>query len=294
MEIIGKVLGINTSDGMMNLLVVDAKKEQYNIKSPMVLSEVFLIGHIYQFIVDRVVAERVSYQIKEVYDVDQLEPEKSDMILRDFMAGSPLSLEESRTRIYENIEKIENEIIRTITKSLVDQYSDKFFIYPAATRMHHAYIGGLAYHCLGMIQMADSFMANYPYLKKDYLYAGILLHDIGKTIELTGPQNTEYTLSGQLLGHLVIGALEIEKVAASLGYENSKEVLLLKHMLISHHGQPQFGAAKKPCTPEALVLWYIDTIDSKFRVLGEELSKTEDGCYTDSIGVLDKMKIYKG
>lgn len=294
MEIIGKVLGINTSDGMMNLLVVGAKKEQYNIKSPMVLSEVFLIGHIYQFIVDRVVAERVSYQIKEVYDVDQLEPEKSDMILRDFMAGSPLSLEESRTRIYENIEKIENEIIRTITKSLVDQYSDKFFIYPAATRMHHAYIGGLAYHCLGMIQMADSFMANYPYLKKDYLYAGILLHDIGKTIELTGPQNTEYTLSGQLLGHLVIGALEIEKVAASLGYENSKEVLLLKHMLISHHGQPQFGAAKKPCTPEALVLWYIDTIDSKFRVLGEELSKTEDGCYTDSIGVLDKMKIYKG
>ena len=68
---------------------------------------------------------------------------------------------------------------------------------------------------------------------------------------------------------------------------------MLEHMLISHHGQPQFGSAKKPMTAEALVLWYIDTIDSKFRVLGEELEKTQSGSFTDNIGVLDRTKIYK-
>ena len=87
--------------------------------------------------------------------------------------------------------------------------------------------------------------------------------------------------------------MQIEAMAKELGYAECEEVLFLEHMLISHHGQPQFGSAKKPMTAEALVLWYIDTIDSKFRVLGEELEKTESGTYTDSIGVLDRSKFYK-
>ncbi len=100
-------------------------------------------------------------------------------------------------------------------------------------------------------------------------------------------------MDGQLLGHLVIGALEISKMAEGLGYGNRPEVKMLEHMLISHHGQPQFGAAKRPITPEAIALWYIDTIDSKFRVLGEELQKTAPNSFTDTIGVLDKTKVYK-
>ena len=195
--------------------------------------------------------------------------------------------------VFNSINKIENKIIKEITIRLVEKYHDSFFIYPAASRMHHAYVGGLAYHSIGMLKLADGFIDNYPYLRRDYLYAGIILHDIGKAIELTGIQGTEYTLDGQLLGHLVLGALEINKMACKLGVEDTNEVRLLEHMLISHHGQPQFGAAKKPATPEALALWYIDTIDSKFRVLGEELEKTEFGSFTDTIGVLDKIKVYK-
>ena len=144
-----------------------------------------------------------------------------------------------------------------------------------------------------MLKLAKAFIDNYPYLNKDYLYAGILLHDLGKTRELSGVQASEYTLDGQLLGHLVIGALEISKMAERLGYSEAKEVKALEHMLISHHGQPQFGAAKRPMTPEAVALWYIDTVDSKFRVLGEELEKTKSSHFTDTIGVLDKIKIYK-
>ena len=159
--------------------------------------------------------------------------------------------------------------------------------------MHHAYVGGLVHHCLSMLHLADAFIANFSYLNKDYLYAGIILHDIGKATELDGVVDTAYSLEGQLIGHLVIGAIDIANAAKELGYEGAEEVLLLKHMLISHHGLPQFGSAKKPMTPEALALWYIDTIDSKFRVLGTELEKVEKGSFTENIGVIDKMKIYK-
>lgn len=159
--------------------------------------------------------------------------------------------------------------------------------------MHHAYVGGLVHHSLSMLKMADSFIANYNYLKKDYLYAGVILHDIGKAIELDGLVNTSYTVEGQLIGHLVIGAIEIGKMAEKLGYGDAKEVLVLEHMLISHHGVPQFGSAKKPMTAEALALWYIDTIDSKFRVLEVELAKTNVGEFTDAVSVVDKMKFYK-
>ena len=293
MEIIGKVLGMNSSDGMINVAVSDPSKQIFNIKCSHEAASMFKIGRIYKFNVDQVFGERISYQLINAYDAENLDSVETDKILRSFLNTSPLSLEESKEKVYEYIEAIENDIIKAITMKLVKDYENKFFIYPAASKMHHSYVGGLAYHSIGMLKMADSFILNYPYLNKDYLYAGIILHDIGKIAELSGPQNTEYTLDGQLLGHLVIGALEIARVANELRFNGSKEVLLLEHMLVSHHGQPLFGAAKKPATPEALVLWYIDTIDSKFRVLGEELEKTNSGSFTDHIGVLDKSKIYK-
>lgn len=293
MEIIGKVLGMNTSDSMINIAVGDNEKQIFNIKCSYEQSEMFKIGRIYKFSVDQFFGERISYQLKEAYDVENLNYVETDKILRGFLNSAPISLEQLKESVFEYINSIQNEVIHSITKELVNKYEEKFFIYPAASRMHHSYVGGLAYHSIGMLKMADAFIENYDYLNKDYLYAGIILHDIGKIIELTGPQNTEYSLNGQLLGHLVIGAMEIAQMAEKLGFKDFKEVLVLEHMLVSHHGQPLFGAAKKPATPEALVLWYIDTIDSKFRVLGEELAKTESGSYTDHIGVLDKAKIYK-
>lgn len=291
MRLIGKVVAINTSDGMHNISIIDEDELSYNLKASIDVN--FLIGHVYVFEVKKNYGERISYQIEEYVKVDSLEISEADNILRKFFAHSELSLEESIKIIYEYIEKIDNEIIYNITKKLISENEKTFFVFPAASRMHHAYVGGLSYHAIGMLRLADSFIFNYPFLNKDYLYAGIILHDIGKTKELTGVEATEYTVDGQLLGHLVIGALEINKCGCELGYYNTKELRTLEHMLISHHGQPQFGAAKRPMTAEAVALWYIDTIDSKFRVLGEELEKTCNNSFTDTIGVLDKTKIFK-
>ena len=291
MELLGKVVASNVSDGLQNLAITDEMGNTWNLKAP--LEETFKLNYIYKFQCNKVIKERVSYTIESYLSIDNLDVAEQDEILRRFFPASPLTLQESIEIIESYLNQIQNEIIKKITEVILLEAKEKFYIYPAATRMHHAYVGGLAYHAIGMLRLAKSFLENYPYLKADYVYAGIILHDLGKIKELTGVEATEYTVDGQLLGHLVIGALEVNRVAIQLGFQNTKEVRSLLHMLISHHGQPQFGAAKRPMTPEAVTLWYIDTIDSKFRALGEELNKTEVDHFTDTIGVLDKVKMYK-
>ncbi len=293
MKVLGIVSAISQSDNMYNLIVKDKESNVYNLKINPSNSSGIKIGRLYEFICDEIVAERISYRIKEFKDAESFELEKRDQILREFYKSAPIEMKDAKEIVYSYIEKIDNKNIKDITLFLLKKYNDEYFIYPAAAKMHHAFIGGLAYHSIGMLKMSDGFINNYDYLNKDYIYAGIILHDIGKAIELSGVINTEYTISGQLLGHLVIGAMEIENAAINLGIKDSKEALLLEHMLISHHGLPQFGSPKKPMTAEALVLWYIDTIDSKFRVLGEELAKTKSEEFTEAIGVLDRSKIYK-
>lgn len=294
MELVGIVTSINSSDGMLNLIVSDKDRNINNLKISIEEGKNIKIGNAYCFqYEEHKGAERTSNKVISFKDVSELELKQRDKALRSLYRSAPFDLEYAEKEIKNYINKIDNKIIKDITNYLIKKYYDQYFVYPAASKMHHAYIGGLAHHCIGMLHMSEGFISNYNYLDKNYIYSGIILHDIGKAIELSGNINTEYTLKGQLLGHLVLGAMEISEAAKSLGYENSEEAMILEHMLISHHGVPQFGSPKKPMTAEALVLWYIDTIDSKFRVLGDELNRTDNGSFTESIGVIDKSKIYK-
>ena len=290
----GKIKSINSNDGMFNLLTTLPDKTDIHIKTEQTNTDI-KIGYIYKMKVARNSnSERNVYYLVEYKAVSKLKDlNEIDMAYRLYNNTCPYSLEELNTRINVYVESIENEVIYNITKTLLEENYKEFFIYPAAQRFHHNYVGGLAYHTLGMLDLVEGFLNTYDYLDKDYLYAGIILHDMGKVKEFSGVENTEYQVEGQLLGHLVMGGLEIARVARELGYEGMEEVLLLQHMVISHHGQPIFGAAKKPQTPEAVLLWYIDTLDSKFRVLGEELEKVAPGTFTDQIGVLDKVRFYK-
>lgn len=290
-----KVEAINYSDGQLNLLVVLEDGNKMNFKADLTYSNQLIVNCIYLFkVAIKINSERNSAHVVEFQDVSKLaDVEKKDLEFRKFLPQAHLSLLELEKRINVYLEKIENKVMYEITKSLLKDYRDDFFLFPAAQKFHHAYVGGLASHTLGMLDLIDGFLKNYDYLDSDYLYAGAILHDLGKTIEFTGLVNTEYGLEGQLLGHLVIGSQLINKKAAELGYEDTEEVLILSHMIISHHGQLAFGSAKKPATAEALLLWYIDTLDSKFRVLGEELDKISEGEFTEGIAVLERMKFYK-
>ncbi|MCR5647448.1 MAG: HD domain-containing protein [Acholeplasmatales bacterium] len=294
MVVIGKIIGINTSDGLINLTVEDKNKEIFNLKISSIYADKFKATDVFEFECTLDNRDgRVRYNIDSFKNVRDFEYEAKADALHSFYKSAPFSIKEAEDEITKYVNKISNKILKDIVNYLLDKFHDDFYIYPAATKMHHNYIGGLSYHVIGMLHLADGFLNTYSYLNSDYVYAGIILHDVAKVSELTEPINPQYSTEGQLVGHLVMGAIEVKMAAKELGYSDSEEALVLIHMLISHHGVPQFGAAKKPMVAEAMLLWYIDSIDSKFRVMEEELNNTEEKEFTQPIGVIEKTKIYK-
>jgi len=140
---------------------------------------------------------------------------------------------------------------------------DKLKRAPAASAMHHAYIGGLLEHTLSMAEAAVKVCEHYTALNRDLMLVGVLIHDIGKVDEFLYESNIEYSDAGRLVGHVSIGITIVEKKAAGIeGFP--KELLdLLKHYVLSHHGEPEFGAIRQPMTAEAIAIHYIDNMDAK-------------------------------
>ncbi|MDD4184876.1 MAG: HD domain-containing protein [Candidatus Izemoplasmatales bacterium] len=222
-----------------------------------------------------------------------LEDDEKERLLRKFYHYAPINLAKVRKGIEAKLEAIENQIVKDIAKIVYDKYQDDFYMFPAATKFHHAYISGLAYHTYSMLKLADGFLQVYPFLSSDLVYAGVILHDIGKILEFDTYEGSEYTIKGRLIGHITMGANLIDQAARELGYEESEEAMLLSHIMISHHYYGNFGSPKKPNTAEALIIHFLDNIDSKVCVLGEELELIETGNLTSPIGVLDRERYYK-
>ena len=134
---------------------------------------------------------------------------------------------------------------------------------PAAKTLHHAYIGGLLDHVVSLFRSCDLICRNYPQINRDLLLTGAFLHDIGKIHELAYNRSFSYTTRGQLLGHMVIELEMVHAKIAQVPNFPSELKTLVEHLIISHHGQYEFGSPKLPMFPEALVLHYLDDLDSK-------------------------------
>ena len=210
----------------------------------------------------------------------------------DFLEKAPLDKEALQEQLMEAIFEMENPNMQRIVRAIVTKYQDDFFVYPAASKNHHAFVSGLAYHVITMLRIAKSLCDIYPSLNKDLLYAGIILHDIGKVHELSGVVSTSYTLEGTLLGHITIMVSEIQETARELQIEG-EEVLLLQHMVLSHHGKPEWGSAKMPLLKEAEILHMIDNIDAKMNMLDRALDKTSPGEFTEKMFTFDHRSFYK-
>ena len=293
-KIIGKVESINKGQAFCNMTFILEDDSRVNVKIDDFDYSNIYVGRVYQIEVigvmkndDVVLKIKSSKPIEEVYSDLELEN-----VCMKFYKYAPIQMSILQKEIEKRIGQIVNPIIKEITNSIYDKNKNSFYTHPAGTKFHHAYVGGLGHHTLTMLKLADPYVEIYPFLNKDLIYAGIILHDMGKLKEITGVDG-EYTTEGQLLGHLVIEVVDINLEASKLGYENSEEAMLLKHMIISHHGQYNFGSPKKPMTAEAMLLWYIDSIDSKLTALGDELVNTNNGEWTTMINMLDKMKFYK-
>ena len=187
---------------------------------------------------------------------------------------------------------IKNPNISRLTRYLIKKHQEALLVFPAASKNHHDYASGLLDHVVSMLRLAKAISDLYPTLNRDLMYAGVILHDIGKVIELTGPVGTAYTVEGNLLGHITIMVNEIGQAAKELKIEG-EEVMVLQHLVLSHHGKEEWGSPKKPMIQEAEMLHYIDNIDAKMNMLTRALDKTQPGEFTERLFPLDNRSFYK-
>ena len=235
----------------------------------------------------------INYRGRKQMKVNQfrLATAEDGVKTQDFVDGAPLSPNEIQDELSHFILEIENAHLQRITRHLLKKYQDKFFTYPAASSHHHNFAGGLSYHVLTMLKIAKSLCDIYPLLNRSLLYSAIILHDIGKVRELSGPVATTYTVEGNLLGHISIASDEVAEAAKELGID-SEEVMLLRHMILAHHGKMEFGSPKLPHLKEAEILFFIDNIDAKMNMFDKAFKKTEKGQFTERIFGIDNRLFY--
>ena len=240
----------------------------------------------------KVVGKFKDYQGKMQLNITDIELAGEDIDKSAFYEKAKMSLEDLKETILNHVDMIENKVLKEVTSNIISKYYTPFFSHPAAVSMHHNYISGLAYHTYSMLMLANGYLKLYSYLNRDLIYAGIILHDIGKVIELSGAKGTEYTFEGKMLGHISIGSNIIYATARDLGYEHSEEVTLLNHIVLSHHGEMEFGSPKEPLIPEALVIHLVDLSDSKLAALDKEFAKIKKGEFTQAMNQFDRKSFY--
>lgn len=212
----------------------------------------------------------------------------------DFKEKSPVDIDDVRDYLEGMMFKIENATWQRIVRTIYRKFDKEFFVYPAAKTNHHAFESGLAYHTATMVRLADSIGDIYPVLDKSLMFAGIMMHDLAKCIELTGPDHTEYTVRGNLLGHISLINEEITKAIIELGIDDDKEeVIVLRHVVLSHHGLLEYGSPVRPQIMEAEIVHMIDNIDAEMMMMTTALSQVDEGEQTRRVFALDNRSLYK-
>lgn len=217
---------------------------------------------------------------------------KSKFKLEDYVPMAPISYDEIKSYFLKVINEVEDEEIKSFLIEIMNDYGHDLISYPASVGVHHEFINGLGYHLYRMLKSAVSLREVYKdSVNYDYLVAGVLTHDLGKIrcYELNDIGLAEgYTLENELHGHLVIGYKMVEE------YNLSREKKdMIQHLILSHHGTREYGAAALPMTLEAQMLHYIDTLDAKATIIEREMESLEENGISKRIWSLDNNKLYK-
>ncbi len=217
--------------------------------------------------------------------------------LHDFLPSSDRDPEEMMRELVGLIRSMEDPYLRRLLTLFVEdrEISRLLKMAPAAKNMHHAYLGGLLEHTLSLSRLILDVSRHYRNMNRDLLLTGAVLHDIGKIYELSYEKTFDYTDEGRLLGHIVKGVEMVEKKASMIPGFPEELKMLVKHMILSHHGHLEYGSPKRPKIPEAIMLYYLDDMDAKVqsvqRLIEEEREK--DSNWT-SYHRLYQRQIYKG
>ncbi len=227
------------------------------------------------------------------FKIISVQPTIDELVdLSNFRKVSPIPLKELEKRLDDYLKSFKDPDVSLITNTVIKHFYKKYVTYPAAVKIHHEFGSGIIHHSIYMADLADAVAKIYPQVDRDLLVAGALLHDIGKTIEYKDLPVPEQTAEGKLIGHISLMYAEFKNIVDSLNIK-SEVPLLLEHMILSHHGQLEFGSPVLPSTREALLLSMIDLLDSRMMVLDKAYAEVNPGEFTERIWSMDNVSFYK-
>ena len=200
---------------------------------------------------------------------------ESEIEFADYLPKTTKDIDELWLTLTNFVAGFENLHLKALVQSFLQdaEIAAAYRNAPAAKTLHHAYIGGLLDHVVSLFRSCDLMCRNYPQVNRDLLLTGAFLHDIGKIHELTYNRSFSYTTKGQLLGHMVIELEMLQSKLAGLPEFPGELKTLVEHMIISHHGEYEFGSPKLPMFPEALMLHYLDDLDSKMEAMRAQFER---------------------
>ena len=229
-----------------------------------------------------------------VQRIREVKPE-DDQNICDFVKAAPEEPQEMYDYIYATAESMQDSDLKRLCVKVLTDNKEKIMYYPAAQKNHHAQLAGLLYHMKRMLMTGEGVCSVYKNLNRDLVCAGVILHDMEKLNEIESGTDgiaTGYSYEGQMLGHIIQGVKKLDSLAIELDIPREKAIML-EHMILSHHYEPEFGSPKKPLFPEAEVLHYLDILDARMFDMEAALEATEPGSFSDRVWTLDNRKLYK-
>lgn len=234
-----------------------------------------------------------SYNGKTQLNITKMK--KTDSVKsEDFAPKSEYDGKAVFASLLNKVNNFKDSDLKAIVSDIMLKNRTALEVYPAAYRLHHAIVGGLMLHTASIVEMAEKTCCVYPNINRELLLSGAILHDVAKTFEMETSKSglcKGYTAGGELIGHLVKGAMYVEETANRLGV-SSEKAMLLEHMILSHHGVPEFGSPVRPMFLEAQILSSLDALDAEIFEFNQATSKIEAGEFTDRQWALDNRKLF--
>ena len=234
---------------------------------------------------------RMQLRVERIRAVER----RDDVDMSDLIPCAPEDGKKMLEEVVRAADHIADADLRRITCHLLDRAGDQLLTFPAAKQMHHAERGGLLYHTVTMLRAAKAIMTVYPRLNASLLVAGVIVHDLAKIDEMDADTLglvSDYSVDGKLLGHIVRGVVNIQTACEKTGSSPAK-ALLLQHMVLSHHGIPDYGSPISPRFPEAEVLHTLDTLDARLYQMDEAIARAMPGGFSEKVWGLDNRQLYR-
>lgn len=237
-----------------------------------------------------------QYNGKDQFRISQIRPAAAsdNYNISELVPASEVGGAQIFDMLMKRVNAFKDNDLKAVVSSIMQDKKDILITCPAAFRLHHAMLGGLMLHTMSIVRMAEEICKIYPNINKDLLLSGAILHDAAKTWEFEFSKTglvKSYSKEGELIGHLVKGAMYVEEKAKELKISNEK-ITLLEHMILSHHGVPEFGSPVRPMFLEAEILSSLDTLDAAIFEINNATGKVEAGSFTDRQWALDNRKLY--